>query len=73
LAGARDAKQAKMRGMSFPVGHRLRAHAAMIRGELERLTILAQAAHALQGQQIGRVRDNFRAAHRRYNFGEVRS
>ena len=55
------------------IGHRLGANAAMIGGErlfnrLRHGRSCASAARALQREQVGRVRDHFRAAHRRHDF-----
>ena len=68
MAGAGDAKQPEMCGVSRMLGHGLGADAAVIGGELDGLRILAQSPRALESQQVGRVRDNFRAANRRDNF-----
>ena len=47
MAGARDAKQPKMRGESRQLGHGLGADAAVIGGELDRLSAFSRNRRAL--------------------------
>src|SRR6202012_5718870 len=68
-ARARHAKQPEMSRKTRVIRHLLRADAAVVGGEPDRLRrIRAQAARAFERQEIGGVRDDFRAANRRDDF-----